>query len=330
MVGARQPLLGTAILGLLLSGALTAPAAASAGGAKYPASHGGTGGAEYGQPVTRPRDPRPVASRLTVAPKAVTEGRALPRIRLRIDQRGVRTVAARVVVWPARKGGQVVRIDLGRVRTGRTVSVRWPKGTRLAAGRYTVRVHAKGPGGSVLARTSRAKGRASLNVRAAPRPAPTPAPAPLPAPAGAGPGITAGVFPVQGPHTYGGTSATFGAERGTHSHQGQDIMATEGTPVVAPVPGVVRFVDVQEEGAGWYVVMDATDGRSFFFAHCQAKSPVVVPGQTVTAGARLCSVGSTGRSSAPHLHFEIWVGGWRVSKDSRPVDPLPQLLAWDR
>lgn len=314
-----------ALLGVLAALAAAGPAtasAATAGGAKAPGPRGGAGGAEYGQPVSPPRAKRPIASRLSLSTKKVREDRTLPRLRLRIDQRGVKRVSARIVVWPRKKGGQVLRVDLGRVRTNRTFTVTWPKDARLAPGRYTVRVHAKDPDGSTLRRTRRRSGRTTLVVRRAPRPTPAPAPAPA--------ATDGGVFPVQGPHSYGGDGSTFGSDRGTHRHEGQDVIAAEGTPVVAPLPGVVRHVDHQKDGAGHYVVMDADDGRSFFFAHCRSGSVVAVEGARVAAGTRLCGVGSTGRSSGPHLHFEIWIGGWRVSKDSRPVDPLPQLRAWDR
>jgi murein DD-endopeptidase MepM/ murein hydrolase activator NlpD len=139
-----------------------------------------------------------------------------------------------------------------------------------------------------------------------------------------------GVFPVQGPHSFGGEDARFGAGRSDHIHQGQDVLAAEGTPVVAPLAGTIVARDYQAGGAGFYLAMDAVDGRSFFFAHCQKDTFAVTVGQAVAAGQQLCRVGQTGRASGPHLHFEIWVGGWRRTKDSAPADPLPQLQAWDR
>ena len=53
-------------------------------------------------------------------------------------------------------------------------------------------------------------------------------------------------------------------------------------------------------------------------------------GQAVAAGQQLCRVGQTGDATGPHLHFEIWIGGWRRDKASVPVDPLAQLQAWDK
>jgi murein DD-endopeptidase MepM/ murein hydrolase activator NlpD len=62
--------------------------------------------------------------------------------------------------------------------------------------------------------------------------------------------------------------------------------------------------------------------------HLQAGSIAVTKGAAVAAGQRVGAVGSTGASSGPHLHFEIWIGGWWASKASTPIDPYAELLAW--
>jgi len=319
-----------AIGGLL--GLLACPAAAGAdgwSGAAVAPSTGG-GGTQYGLPMRAARAKQPVAVVFRVSPRVVAEGGAPPRIALRIDQRGVARVAARVVFTPLGSKGRPLRIDLGRVRTGQVLRVRWPSDRALVAGRYVVRVHARGPGGAVLRRRARASGRAALTVR--PKPVAPVAPvAPVDPVAPVVPPVSSsGVFPVAGPHGFGAADGRFGAARDGHVHQGQDIVAARGLPVVAPLAGTILTTGYQKDGAGWYVVENAADGRAFFFAHCMADSVSVSTGQAVAAGGQLCQVGSTGSSTGPHLHFEIWVGGWRVSKASAPVDPLAQLQAWDR
>ena len=143
------------------------------------------------------------------------------------------------------------------------------------------------------------------------------------------PAIPAGVhvFPVDGPYTLGGDDASFGAPRGDHVHQGQDIAAARGTPVVAPYAGVVTWVRYQRGGAGHYVVLDAGDRRDYVFMHLRRRSIPVAEGQRVLAGDQLGEVGNTGRSFGAHLHFEVWVDGW-YAKGGEPVDPLPLLQAW--
>src|SRR6185312_4784882 len=202
------------------------------------------------------------------------------------------------------------------------LAVNWPSGSQLPPGGYRVQLIVRGLGNAVLARTARASGMTSVTVRA-PAPPPVATPAPTPA-APVAPG--AGVFPVAGPHTYGDG---FGAGRVGHTHQGQDIVAAEGLPVVAPLAGTVLYVDNQPSAAGWYVVLHTVDGRDMFFAHCQEGSVAVTPGAAIAAGTQLCLVGHTGDATGPHLHFEIWVGGWRVNAASHPVDPLADLQAWD-
>jgi len=326
----RQRTLGGLVATFVGGGALLASVApASVGGAAVPPNSGAQGGTEYGSPLA-PRG-RPVASRFRVAPARVIAGGSLPRIVLRLDEAGVAKVRARIVLWPLRGDGHRVRVELGRVRTGALLRPAWPEGTRLAPGRYVVRVHASDPAGRTLLRERRTPGRSTLTVVAEPtpsrKPARTPAPAPVTPLTPVVPAGAAGTFPVAGPHSYG---EGFGAGRGDHRHQGVDVLAAEGLAVVAPTAGAVRVADYQNGGAGEYVAMRSAAGPDFFFAHCVRGSTRVTGGQLVGEGQPLCAVGTTGRSSAPHLHFELWPNGWRTSaEDSFPVDPLAQLNAWE-
>jgi murein DD-endopeptidase MepM/ murein hydrolase activator NlpD len=289
-----------------------APAAvAYAGGTPAPSE---TGGSEYGAALAKVHPVRPVASVFTVNPKVVVAPR-LPRLRVRVDQPGAGTVRARLVFLPQTPGAGVVRVDAGSIPTGKRLAVNWPAGSVLAPGTYKVQLIVRGLGNAVLARSARASGKTTVTVRA---PAPPPTPTPV------APGT--GVFPVAGAHIYGDG---VGAARTGHTHQGQDIAAAEGTPVVAPLAGTVLYVDNQPSAAGWYIVLHTADGRDMFFAHCQAGSIGVAPGAAVAAGQQICLVGHTGDATGPHLHFEIWVNGWRVSSASTFIDPLPDLQAWD-
>jgi murein DD-endopeptidase MepM/ murein hydrolase activator NlpD len=134
-------------------------------------------------------------------------------------------------------------------------------------------------------------------------------------------------FPLIGSFTWGGPDARFGAPRKGHRHQGQDLAAAEGTPVVAPSGGVVEAVQYQARGAGHYVVLDAEgEDYDYVFMHLRAGSIRVIEGARVLTGQRIAQVGSTGESSGPHLHFEIWLGGWYAG--GQPIDPLPLMQQW--
>lgn len=136
--------------------------------------------------------------------------------------------------------------------------------------------------------------------------------------------------PLDGPFTYGGPDARFGAGREGHTHQGQDLPAAEGTPVLAPRGGLVKAVRYQAGGAGNYVVLDGADEeRDYVFMHLRTGSIPVREGQTVRTGELIGEVGNTGRSFGAHLHFEVWDGGGWFS-GGRPVDPLPLLTEWER
>jgi biotin carboxyl carrier protein len=330
--------LGLAVLPGYGSSALAATATSPSVGAASAPAGPRSGGAEFGQPNGRPSAAHPVATTFRIGRHTIVEGTA-PKLAVRIDQRGVRSVRARVVFRPLKGSkGAVVVVSLGRIRTGRLLHPAWPGAAVLERGRYLVSLHATGPAGGRLLRRASASGKAPLTVKVKPKPKPpVPAPAPPatppvvgPTPPTPDPGVTNdGVFPVAGPHAFGGADARFGAGRAGHAHEGQDVVAAEGVPVVAPLAGTVVARDYQAKAAGFYLTIDAADGRSFFFAHCQKDTFAVTVGQAVAAGQQLCRVGRTGDASGPHLHFEIWIGGWRRDTSSHPVDPLAQLQAWD-
>ena len=137
------------------------------------------------------------------------------------------------------------------------------------------------------------------------------------------------VFPVAGAHNFGGPDNRYGAPRSGHIHEGQDILTSEGTPDVAPLAGTITSTSYQAGGAGYYAVEHTLVGFDFVFAHCKAATLAVGAGQAVAAGQALCLAGQTGDATAPHLHFEMWVGGW-YAPGGHTIDPLPYLEAWEQ
>lgn len=101
----------------------------------------------------------------------------------------------------------------------------------------------------------------------------------------------------------------------TRLHAGLDLAAPTGTPIGAAHAGTVTFAGVRG-GYGNLVIVDHGDGTESRYAH--QHTIAVRAGQTVAAGDLLGTVGSTGQSTGPHLHFEFRRGG-------QPVDPAPLL-----
>lgn len=98
-------------------------------------------------------------------------------------------------------------------------------------------------------------------------------------------------------------------------HTGLDIDGVTGDPIKAAVPGKVVFAG-RRGGYGKLVVIKAENQNLYYYAHCS--EILVDKGQNVAVGEIIAKVGSTGRSTGSHLHFEI-----RVNHEA--VDPLPVL-----
>jgi murein DD-endopeptidase MepM/ murein hydrolase activator NlpD len=135
-------------------------------------------------------------------------------------------------------------------------------------------------------------------------------------------------FPVLGPHEFDLGAGRFGAPRPGHIHQGQDVLAACGTPLVAARGGTVQYAGFQS-AAGNYVVIDGrATPNDFMYAHLAEPSPLHT-GDTVRTGQPIGIVGQTGDATACHLHFEMWgPPGWY--QGGSPFDPLPELEKWDR
>ena len=125
---------------------------------------------------------------------------------------------------------------------------------------------------------------------------------------------------VEGTPVHGHITSGFGHRhhpilRKRKMHYGVDIGAPSGTPIRAMRSGTVTHAGPKGT-YGNLVIVDHGDGLETRYAH--AKSVHVRPGDRVTQGSLLASVGSTGRSTGPHLHFE-------VRQDGTAVDPTPYL-----
>jgi murein DD-endopeptidase MepM/ murein hydrolase activator NlpD len=127
------------------------------------------------------------------------------------------------------------------------------------------------------------------------------------------------IWPVVGPlrSGVGIRSNPFGGS-GLETHKGQDISAPMGTPVKAAADGSVVIAGWQK-GYGWVVYIDHGNGISTRYGHLSRIDVTV--GQMLKQGEQLGLVGSTGRSTGPHLHYEVRINGQPTS----PIHYLPAL-----
>ena len=97
-------------------------------------------------------------------------------------------------------------------------------------------------------------------------------------------------------------------------HSGMDLAVPTGTSVRAALPGTVTVSTYNRGGYGYYVMIDHGGGLATLYGHCSQLLARV--GQTVEAGDVIALSGSTGRSTGPHLHFEVRVNGERTNPRS--------------
>jgi murein DD-endopeptidase MepM/ murein hydrolase activator NlpD len=131
------------------------------------------------------------------------------------------------------------------------------------------------------------------------------------------------VFPVAGPVTF--TNDWLYPRAGGRYHQGIDLFASRGTPVIAVADGSLFNVGYNGLG-GWRLWVRDRSGNTFYYAHLSAYAPAASEGASVARGTVIGYVGDTGdaRGTPPHLHFEIHPGG------GGPVPPYPVVTGWPR
>ena len=124
-------------------------------------------------------------------------------------------------------------------------------------------------------------------------------------------GVPALAWPIEG----GVLTSGYGP-RGRRLHKGIDIAKREGTPIYAAADGTVVYSNNKQRGYGNLVIIRHAEGVMTVYAHNRRN--LVDEGQFVRQGAQIAELGNTGRSTGPHLHFELRVKG-------KAVDPLKYL-----
>ncbi len=261
----------------------------------------------------------------------------------RISAYGVRRTT-RLDAHGLRRTGRVsgLRVDgrfLGDLTRPREIAI---DGGRVIVntGSAGLRVVLDGPGAGpsdISVAAARVSAVANPAVRPPPTATPTATPTPTPTPAGKKPlrrrrapsvrkRLTSGgyAFPVYGKAR---VADNFGAVRAAPvvKHEGDDIFASFGSPVVAVRDGAISRVGTLPI-SGNRLWLTSKRGDAFFYAHLSAFSDATRDGAQVKAGTVLGFVGNTGDAepTPPHLHFEVHPGG----EAEKAVDPYPIVSAW--
>jgi murein DD-endopeptidase MepM/ murein hydrolase activator NlpD len=122
---------------------------------------------------------------------------------------------------------------------------------------------------------------------------------------------TSYVFPV------GGGPSVVSVSHFHHDYPAADIAAPEGAPVYALADATVLYAWSGDDRCGTGFTMQSTDGQVWTYCHLSYLEPSVTPGSTLTSGAPVGLVGSTGHATGPHLHLQL-----------QPATSYPQEQAW--
>lgn len=134
--------------------------------------------------------------------------------------------------------------------------------------------------------------------------------------------LEAKVLPAGRPITKGWISSRYGIRNDPFTgkpawHKGLDFAAKDGSDMVAVASGVVTWAGKRY---GYGNLVEVNHGKGYVTRYGHAKEVLAKVGDTVEKGQVIGTVGSTGRSTGPHVHFEVWVNG-------KPVDPIKYVQA---
>jgi murein DD-endopeptidase MepM/ murein hydrolase activator NlpD len=134
--------------------------------------------------------------------------------------------------------------------------------------------------------------------------------------------LEAEVLPAGRPIVKGWISSKYGIRSDPFTgkpefHKGMDLAGKEGTPVVAVAAGVVTWAGKRY---GYGNLVEINHGKGYVTRYGHSKEVTVKVGDTVKKGQTIATMGNTGRSTGPHVHFEVWQNG-------RTVDPMKYVQA---
>lgn len=134
--------------------------------------------------------------------------------------------------------------------------------------------------------------------------------------------LRAEIIPAGRPITKGWISSRYGVRNDPFTgkaafHNGIDLASREGSDVIAVAAGVVTWAGRRY---GYGNLVEINHGNGYVTRYGHLKEVLVTLGETVKKGQQVALVGSTGRSTGPHVHFEVWV-------DGKTVDPMKFVRA---